>query len=207
MWVWALSLKEFRQLLGIGAITVLIVCFCLMQLSGYEQPFMTPGANFYLLLLAGGGALVVGFWQTMSEHQQGTWLFLLHRPVSWKQILLMKIAVGLLLISFAIGGPVLLYVRWLSRPGNLVAPFYWEMTVPFWNSMFTILSLYLAGFLAGLRKARWLGSRLLPVLFALELTFIVLIFPTTWKVWLAIGIVNALLIGAILQQCQQEEYA
>jgi hypothetical protein len=53
-------------------------------------------------------------------------------------------------------------VYWVATPGHVAAPFEWHMILPRIADLFGGLMWYAAGLLVGARKARWIGSRLLP---------------------------------------------
>ena len=48
-------------------------------------------------------------------------------------------------------------------PGKHASPFFWWMTATAWEAWGVIAIVYLAAFLAGIRPARWFGTRLLPL--------------------------------------------
>ena len=59
--------------------------------------------------------------------------------------------------------PILVYAWWAATPGTHAGPFEWSMTLPAWQLWLSITAIYLAAFLVGMRPARWIGSRLLPL--------------------------------------------
>ncbi len=121
--------------------------------DGFAQPFSV--VTFML-------AVWLAVWQTSSESRGGAWLFLLHRPVSRRAIVLSKLAVGLSVLLVCSALPIVLYGAWAARPGTHPSPFEWSMTNETWRLWWSMPPLYLGTLLAMLRPARWLGTRLLP---------------------------------------------
>ena len=107
--------------------------------------------------------MALGLRQTVVESRRGTWLFLLHRPASLWRVLAAKLAVGggLYLVCGAVA--ILSYAAWAAMPGKHASPFLWWMTARAWKAWGVIAIVYLAAFLAGIRPARWFGTRLLPL--------------------------------------------
>jgi hypothetical protein len=56
------------------------------------------------------------------------------------------------------------YAAWAARPGSVAAPFEWSMTESAWRGLAGLTLIYLGTLLTMLRPARWLGTRLLPVI-------------------------------------------
>ena len=108
-------------------------------------------------------AVALGLWQTLGEAIYGTYPFLLHRPANRRWLLGAKLLVGggAYLICAAL--PVLGYALWAATTGTHAGPFQWSMTVDAWQIWARLVLLYLAAFLCGIRPGRWLGTRLLPM--------------------------------------------
>ena len=118
--------------------------------DGFAQPF-----SAVTFLLAVGLAV----WQTSSESRGGAWLFLLHRPVSRRAIVLSKLAVGLSVLLVCSALPIVLYGAWAARPGTHASPFEWSMTNETWRLWWSMPPVYLGTLLAMLRPARWFACR------------------------------------------------
>ena len=229
MWPLQIAYKEFRQLLPIVIVGLLLVVNMVFELVGIgllgmsqyrpsNVPFYNHATNVELPLLGCLIAGLTGFWQTIAESVRDTWLFLLHRPVSRRKIMLAKLASGMLLVWLITGLPMLVYLLWAVTPGNVAAPFMWESTIPFTTNWLALSIVYLGCFLAGLRKARWYGTRLLPVV-TTAATALLLIFSDQLSnlsmtgevvppvvLLLAILVVDLFLIATILIQCDGEDY-
>ena len=96
----------------------------------------------------------------------------------WR-VLVAKLAVGggLYLTCGAIA--ILSYAAWAAMPGKHASPFFWWMTADAWEAWGLIAIIYLGAFLAGIRPARWFGTRLLPMAAGGVLAAL-LIFPMFW---------------------------
>ncbi len=186
----ALVLKELRELRGIAAIGLgvyLILVARMMGLkafdwvpglpNGQEFPAFSSGEFLGMFsLFAAVLAMALGFRQSAWEASQGTFLFLLHRPISRRKIFLTKLGVGALVYLVCSSLPILLYGWWAATPGNHASPFRLVWTLQSWGFMGMLLLPYLGAFLSGIRPARWYGTRLLP-LFAVLLLITVVLMP------------------------------
>ncbi len=201
----ALMLKELREtgwiaLVGL-ALHLAVVSSCagypilpFLQTGHSDFPFLEDGfvASFCYVSIA--LAVALGLRQTAFESRGGTWLFLLHRPASMRHVLAAKLAVGggLYLICGLV--PILSYAAWAALPGKHASPFFWWMTTDAWKAWDLIVIVYLGAFLAGMRPARWFGTRLLP-LAASGVLAPLLIFPMFWPLP---GLAALLLVAAWL---------
>ncbi|MEO2049664.1 MAG: hypothetical protein ABGX16_24155 [Pirellulales bacterium] len=115
--------------------------------------------------------------QTTRELSQGTYYFLLQRPMPRNHIFLMKLAVGATLLLSATGAMIFFYAWWAATPGNHASPFEWSMTVPAWRMWLSMLLIYLGAFLTGIRPGRWFGSRLVPLVTSGLVLFLAIALP------------------------------
>ncbi len=129
----------------------------------YTVPFNDGNYLPYFCAVSLFFAVALGLAQTVLELRRGTWLFLLHRPMSRRQILAVKLAVGggLYLGCGALG--ILAFGCWATIPGNHASPFEWWMTADAWKAWAAIAALYLGTFLAGVRPGRGFFDRLFPL--------------------------------------------
>ncbi|HBN75880.1 MAG TPA: hypothetical protein DD473_08690 [Planctomycetaceae bacterium] len=220
MWPITLAYKEFRQLLPIqivGFILVLLTVFSMcginiLSISGRSQateiPFYNDTTAQLLPMIGAIVAGLTGYWQTISESMRGTWLFLWHRPVSRVRITAVKLISGLGLIWLVMVLPMLIYALWAGSSGNIAAPFLWENTLMYWKSCFGLSMIYLSCYLSGLRRARWYGTRLLPVLMGVS----AFLLTTTTDQFLLLSllfiiVIDVVLIAAITTQCHLEDFS
>jgi hypothetical protein len=179
----ALVLKELREVRGIAAAALggyLVLVASLLGARVFdwvpgmprgteEVPFTGSGFAGFFLLVSVLFAVALGFRQSAWESARGTYLFLLHRPVSRDAVFLTKLAVGAGVFVACSALPVVLYGAWAALPGRHPSPFSWSLTAPAWRLVFLTPLLYLGAFLSGLRPARWFGTRLLPLVAAVAL--------------------------------------
>ncbi len=116
-----------------------------------------------------------------------------------------KLATGAAMFLAATGLPLAFYALWAARHGTHASPFYWSMTATSWLSWLAMTTVYAAAFLTGLRDARWIGSRLFPLV-SVVLPLII-ITETSWTIGLLIVVcADVLLVGAILWVGFDREY-
>src|SRR5690349_1451205 len=101
----ALMIKELRESAGIVALAVIGAVYMLGELTGtpvvpwqgswsYSYPFVADNRSYDFWLLAGAFAIVLGLRQTAWELGQGTYFFLLHRPVRRSNVFALKLLIG-----------------------------------------------------------------------------------------------------------------
>ena len=128
-----------------------------------DLPFVQDGFGTAYGFVASSLAVVLGFRQSIAELLQGTAPFLLHRPMSRRSIILIKMLSGAGLLLACTLLPILIYAAWAATPGTHPAPFEWSMTAPILHIWVTMPLVYLGAFASGIRPARWFGSRLFPL--------------------------------------------
>jgi hypothetical protein len=142
----------------------------LYRLSGQDMVWLVP--------LAG---LLLGVVQSLFETRADNWAFVVHRPVSREGLFVAKCAAGLVLLFGALGLPCALAVWWSSVPGNLPMPFQWRMVLPLTADVLSAGCYYFAGIVLTLRKARWFGTRVLPLGLAFVCSVMVRLSPEFWQ--------------------------
>ena len=171
----ALVYKEVRETGWIALVALAAYLAFVVNCAGYlPVPFFNTGGPYTVPFLDGNYlmyfsvvslvfAVALGLAQTVLESRRGTWLFLLHRPLDRRWILAVKLAAGggLYLGCSALG--IVAFGFWAAVPGNHASPFEWWMTADAWKAWAVIALLYPAAFFTGIRPARWLGTRLLPL--------------------------------------------
>jgi ABC-type transport system involved in multi-copper enzyme maturation permease subunit len=203
----ALAFKELREVAGIALIA--LVCYGALAsnlmgakvfdwLTGMPQgtngvPFVSGGFGELYTLVTVVFAAALGFRQSAVESARGTFLFLLHRPVSRDAIFRTKLVVGVVVLLACGSVPILLYGTWASLPGTHPSPFEWSMTAPHWQFLLLTPLVYLGAFLSGLRPGWWLGTRLLPLIAALA--SLVTLYATEWSAFAVAATVGLLLLA------------
>ena len=223
----ALVLKELRELRGIAALALAAYLVLVARVTGVKAfdwvPGMPDGMEFppfvgaqfssFFALLTGIFAIALGFRQTAWESSQGTFLFLLHRPISRQAVFFIKLATGLLILVSCAAVPILIYGWWAATPGQIASPFRWSWTLSSWCIIGSTAPAYLGAFLSGLRPARWFGTRLLPLAAAVISIWVLLaalsstpnVAPFTFI--FALVLLVALLISAIRHVALTRDYA
>jgi hypothetical protein len=202
----ALLYKELRETGWIAAIALLAYLGYAANCAGHMVlPFFNAGNVDGVPFLDGGYPVSFGFVstcfvialgmrQSAVESGRGTWLFLLHRPMSMRRIIAVKLAVGAGLYLFCGAVGILTYAVWAAMPGKHPSPFQWWMTASMWNNWGVFTILYLGAFLAGIRPARWFGTRLLPLVAAATLTVFLAVLPSEIPYWRPWGVVALVLV-------------
>ena len=201
----AVAIKELRETWWLAGIALVLFAFAVADLMGIDferlriqpvrhVPFVGDDFHDVFCIFAPCLAIALGFRQTMWESFRGTWLFLLHRPMSRNRLIGVKLLVGLALYLICTALPILVYACWASVPGTHASPFEWAMTAHAWMTWFCFTMLYLGAFLCGMREARWHGTRLLPLIAAGFAAFAVGVTP----LWPGPGTGTVLVMDAAL---------
>jgi hypothetical protein len=204
----ALVIKELRESAGIAALAALALLYALGELTGirilpwrgqsyHTYPFVYDELPFFLSLCVGGLAIALGLKQTAWESGQGTYFFLLHRPVSRARVFVCKLAVGLAWVLAAAAILILLYAWWAATPGHVAGPFFWSMTESAWQRWLVLPVVYLGAFLSGIRPGKWFGSRLAPLAASMFVAVLAANMPWLWAT-LLISLAAATLIAVTI---------
>jgi hypothetical protein len=117
-----------------------------------------------------------------------------------------KLLVGL---SWVIGLSevfLLVYACWAARPGHVAVPFAWSMTTWAWQQWIVMPLIYLGAFLAGIRPARWWGTRLAPLAAVMLMAVVAVNMPWLWLTLLLAIVFSAPLVGAIFYYVHRRDY-
>ncbi|MFM9960808.1 MAG: hypothetical protein ACKV2Q_06245 [Planctomycetaceae bacterium] len=211
----ALVVKELRSTAIIGAAACgayLLVVAKLTSVTGFgwmrnfvsenvtqipflDEAFEKPYSVVSMLL-----AVCLAVWQTANESRGGAWLYLLHKPVSRRAIVLSKLAAGLSVLLICSALPIVLYGAWAARPGTHPSPFEWSMTHETWRLWWSLPPLYLGTLLTLLRPARWFGTRLLPCVAGFGwMVYRESLGAWLWPMWQEFGVVAA--IDVVFAMC------
>jgi hypothetical protein len=214
--------KELREVLGIAAIALGAYLVLVASLLGTKLFAWVPGLPHEMepVPFASGGftgsfarvtavfAVALGFRQSAWESVRGTYLFLLHRPVRRDAIFLAKLATGMMVLLVCASVPILFYTWWAAVPGHHPSSFAWSMTVPAWRVAFLTPLVYLGAFLSGIRPARWIGTRLLPLAASLSLVLLLGFIPYWWLLGLPLALVlYVLLVTNVCFVARVRDYA
>jgi hypothetical protein len=218
----ALMLKELREIVAIAVLALAAYLALVMSLMGTKMfewvpglphgpediPFTNSEFQPAFAVISGAFVLALGFRQSVRESARGTFLFLLHRPVARHQLLLTKLATGIVVYLLCASVPILLYAWWASVPGHHHSPFFWSMTGPAWQLWFLMPLLYLGMFLSGLRPARWWGTRLLPLVASVLFVFLLEVVQWWWFLGFPVAVIlYVLLVANVCYVAQVRDYA
>lgn len=211
--------KELRETAWIAAVALLAYVYVASEAASlslwpgqvrYDRELPFVGDSFLTGFGIVSGLLVIalGLRQSLGESHRDTYLFLLHRPVARWKIVAMKLASGASLYLVLAALPVLSLAAWAATPGSHPAPFFWSMTDPAWRLWLSMIVLYLAAFLSGMRPARWFGTRLLPLAAASVAVAVLQFIPWWWIFGLALlAVAAALAVRLILFVSETRDYA
>ena len=178
----AMFLKELREnakWAGAIFVVILLVVYSLMR---RRNPYLMYAlAEPPMLMFVPLAGLLFGVVQSLFETKADNWAFVVHRPASRWQIFLAKSTAGLVLLYAALGLPCLIAAAWAARPGNLRITLAWPMLLPSLALLLSSGCYYFVGMIVTLRGARWWGTRLLPVAFAITCSLALLVAPDFWQ--------------------------
>ncbi|MGD1086103.1 MAG: hypothetical protein ABSA47_15315 [Verrucomicrobiota bacterium] len=211
----ALIRKEIRE--NLKAALVGFVIFSLLLIGAYllsakwlvyvlanrsvqedlAQPLLSPALLAEAACFCAIFGVALGWLQARSEAHWDLWAFLIHRPLTRGQIFRGKTTAGMCLYGFGAGLPAAIFTAVVRWPGHVAAPFEWAMVLPLASIVLTGAAWYFAGMLAGLRQARWFGSRGLGVALALVASTGVFNFSECWRALVLIAIAVAILATSV----------
>lgn len=189
----AMIAKELREGLKWAALVLVVLGICtfvIFAANRLEEVLMYWVADCAAATTAGAaaGGLLLGIMSTALEARADRWAFLVHRPLSRTAIFLGKAIAGLALLYLAAGIPFAASVAWCEASDFWAAPFRIELAVPWAIDLLAGGVYFFTGMVIGLRRARWYGSKVLPLGFPLLATAL------TWAVselWMAVLVVLA----------------
>ena len=137
-----------------------------------DLPLLSQSLLSYTTAVYAIFGAALGMLQTIPESIRGTYPFLVQRPVRRGRVLLGKVLAGAAMYSVAGGVPLLVAVIWVAIPGHYASPFRIAMAGAVFADFLCGLVFYMAGVLTGVRRARWYGTRLAGLGFALIVMFL-----------------------------------
>jgi ABC-type transport system involved in multi-copper enzyme maturation permease subunit len=216
----ALAIKELRESWGLAVLAALGMVWVvlggmgrnpLQMLIGQEfdthhMAFITDEFYEWSWIFLGVLAVLLGFKQSAWEVHHNTFYFLFHRPISRRQVLAVKLGIGVLLMSVILAVAILVYGAWANMPGNLSAPFDWSMTWDSWQLLAILPLVYLAAFLSGIRPGKWYGTRLAPLAAVTMILTLLVNVPFWWLSWPVLIVSYGLVLMSIDYYTQFRDY-
>ena len=108
-------------------------------------------------------ALGLSIAQFMPDQRSAARAFLMHRGLTPKQLFQGKLAVGMAIYLLAVGIPLLVSGVYLEWVGPLRLPTSARQTIPAWVASVYAFSFYFGGCMVACGNARWIGTRVLPL--------------------------------------------
>lgn len=225
--VLAIVKKELRETRVFAALALGVYLIYLSKLTGHWGRVLShvfawvPGMNveppdvpfvegpFVTILFVIGAALAItlGFRQSAWEPSQGTALYLLHLPLRRRTLFLTKLTTGIGVLLGCTLLPIVIYAIWAAMPATHAGPFEWSMTVPAFEVWLLMPLAYLGAFASGIRPARWLGSRLLPLFSVAAAGSILAVVAQWWPIALPLLlVVGAVLVSDILWEVETRDF-
>jgi ABC-type transport system involved in multi-copper enzyme maturation permease subunit len=216
----ALAIKELRESWGLAALAALGMLWVVLSGMGRNPLQMLVGQQFdthhiafitddfygWSWTVLGILAVLLGFKQSAWEVHHNTFYYLFARPISRRQVLALKLGIGVLLIAALLSVAILVYGAWASTPGNLSAPFEWSMTWDSWQLLAVLPLVYLAAFFSGIRPGRWFGTRLAPLAAVILILTILVNVPFWWLFWPVLIIGYTMVLTSIDYYTQTRDY-
>jgi hypothetical protein len=143
--------------------------------DGREIPFVGNGIASSVALGMGVLGVALGIRQTVGEMWTGTYPLTLHLPMLRSRLFAVKFAVGVAVV-WVLGGLALgALCIWAATPGTHPSPFEWNMTSHAWRTWFAMPIVYFGAAATGLFAARWYGMRLLPLVSACTIAWVIVV--------------------------------
>jgi hypothetical protein len=151
-------------------------------------------------------AIALGLRQTAWELGQGTYFFLLHRPIRRARIFALKLLIGGGLGMLFSAALILFYAWWAATPGHFAAPFEWSMTSSAWIRWIAMPPLYIGAFLSGIRPGQWFGTRLVPLVAGVGAALVASDMPWFWAALATSAIGSAFGLVSIFYYVLERDY-
>jgi hypothetical protein len=176
------------------------------ELSSLESPLVSKG-YFYVWFLVVSFLLgvILAVAQMRPEIQLKTFQFLIHRPVTKKNILDAKILTGLAVLIVSMGIPLSFVVLTCKISGNYAAPFYLDMIIDWVIGIYCACCFYLSVFYCCLQEGKyrkWFSLFSIPI-FCLSIFLLSSYFP----VWLMILVAILIWYFAILGSFEERDFS
>jgi ABC-type transport system involved in multi-copper enzyme maturation permease subunit len=226
--VLAIVRKDLRETRLFAALSLGLYFIYLSELTGMSRSVVSPVVEFILPVMSGevadvpfvqgdfvgtysligiALAIALGFRQSAWEPSQGTALYLLHLPLARRTIFLTKLLTGIGLLLVCTLLPILIYAIWASLPRTHPGPFEWSMTGEAFHVWLLMPLAYLGAFASGIRPARWVGSRLLPLGSVAIPGFFLYVLPHWWLIaFPLLVLVAAVLVSNILWEAETRDF-
>jgi len=167
--MWALIRKEILENLRWLPLALLLTSSCM--LAAVASGWLADSTSLTFNTLFSSSLLAIGFGllQSIPDERNGARAYLLHRGVSASQVFWSKSIVGFGLVFVSVAIPLSACALWLGLRGVMDAPGQPIQVLPAATVAFTAFLFHPAIQLIIYRPARWLGSRVIPILVPLAM--------------------------------------
>ncbi len=157
------ELKDILRWTPLGIIVIGLLCW--MQMPRYVYDCSQLPMSLASMAIVGSGlfALALGLLQSLLDQRMDARAFLLHRPISVKDIYQGKLAAGFVAHTIAWLVPLLVVAIYLESKGPEKLPVTWSDVIPAAIGCMMSFLFQPAGIWMACREARWLGTKWLPL--------------------------------------------
>lgn len=188
--------KELRENLKWAVLGFLFVYFTMTYVFFSDNFYFESSSTIYFCSsVAAFLGFALGMIQIVFESAADRWAFLMHRPVSSRQVVLSKIIVGISLLTAIWVLVILLGIWQLVGLQKLAYPMYWFRPVPAFIATLVGIPAYLCGLMLVIWKPRSILGRIsfLGPVVVLALTMGQFMTTLTWNfLWVAVAIILAM---------------
>jgi len=156
-----------------------------------HYPILRATGPWFFFLSIGLG-LVLGVRQFWIPHFTRTWPFLLHRSVSRKTILAVKLTAGTIAFVISLGTVWVALYWYANRPEVFPVPQTVRVFIEGWIFIMLGLVVYLGTALSALSTANWYTTKI----FGLLLSTVIIV--TTLSQWTLVGIFTAIAVSVAI---------
>jgi|GEM_PF-2235777 len=157
------ELKDVVRWTPLGMIVIGLLCW--QQVPKYLNECSQLPTSLASMVIIGSGlfALVLGLLQSLFDQRTDSRAFLLHRPISVKDIYRGKLAAGFVAHTIAWAVPLLVMAIYLETKGPEKLPVTWSDVIPAVLCCLLSFLFHPAGIWMACREARWLGTKWMPL--------------------------------------------
>ncbi len=164
------ELFENGRSLPLGWVIVTLACLLSLPSREYIESGLSSRLVDSLILLAPLMAFSLGLLQSYRDTQPAAGAYLQHRYVSKQQVFWSKMIAAMVIYFAAIVPPLMLLAGWISLRGLETYPMRAIEVLPALAYSMLAFSLHPTTLMMMTRSAHWLGTRCLPLVFAVVIS-------------------------------------
>ncbi len=172
------ELRDAVRWLPVGTILLTVMLYYLLRQPGFYQN-LTSQLYFFAWICSAMFGFLLSLVTFLPEERDAARAFLVHRGISLDRIFKMRVAVGLLVYGVSMMLPLVCVAIYLANVGPMHAPVSPWQVFPASVAVVFCSGFYFAGIIVSCRPSYWLGTRLLPIVFAIvtAITTVSLLIP------------------------------